>query len=50
MHFTDHDLALLDSILRDFSAESGTVHEIRDDGALHLRVAIGIPDPVLDIV
>jgi hypothetical protein len=50
MHFTDHDLALLESILRDFSAESGTLHEIRDDGALHLRVAIGIPDPVLDIV
>jgi len=50
MTFAATDLALLESILRDFLAESGTLHAIGDDGALHLRCAIGIPAPVLEIV
>lgn len=40
----------LASILREVSAESGTVHAAGADGALHLRCAIGIPEPVLAIV
>ncbi len=50
MHFNEHDLHILSAILRDFTAESGTFHELREDGVLQLRVAIGIPAPVLDIV
>ncbi|MEY2794434.1 MAG: hypothetical protein RIR10_150 [Planctomycetota bacterium] len=48
--FSSNDLDLLATILREFSADSGTVHAIGTDGALRLRVAIGIPDPVLAIV
>lgn len=44
------DLALLQSLLTDLRADSGTLHSIGADGALHLRCAIGIPQPVLDIV
>ena len=48
------DLALLQSLLADLladlRADSGTVHAIGADGALHLRCAIGIPEPVLAIV
>lgn len=40
----------LQSILRELHADSGTVHAIGSDGALHLRCAIGIPDHVLDLV
>jgi signal transduction protein with GAF and PtsI domain len=49
-HFAQADLDLLAAILRELSADSGTVHVIGEDGALHLRVAIGIPEPVLAIV
>ena len=48
--FAQADLDLLAAILRELSADSGTVHVIGEDGALHLRVAIGIPEPVLAIV
>jgi len=44
------DLELLQSILRDLRADSGTLHETGPDGALHLRAAIGIPDPVVALV
>jgi signal transduction protein with GAF and PtsI domain len=48
--FSSNDLELLAAILREFAADSGTVHAVGTDGALHLRVAIGIPEPVLAIV
>jgi GAF domain-containing protein len=44
------DLDFLAGLLRDLTADSGTVHATGTDGALHLRVAIGIPQPVLDLV
>ena len=44
------DTALLQSLLAALRADSGTVHTIGADGALHLRCAIGIPEPVLAIV
>ncbi len=44
------DLTLLTSLLADLRADSGTLHAIGADGVLHLRCAIGIPQPVLDIV
>ena len=44
------DAALLQSILAELRADSGTLHGVGADGALHLRCAIGIPQPVLDIV
>jgi signal transduction protein with GAF and PtsI domain len=50
MDFAAHDLATLESILRDLRAESGTLHALGADGALHLRAAVGIPGPVLAIV
>ena len=50
MPFADADLALLQSLLADLRADSGTLHAISADGALHLRCAIGIPEPVLAIV
>lgn len=50
MHFAAQDLAQLESILRELHAESGTLHALGADGALHLRAAIGIPEPVLAIV
>lgn len=50
MSFASTDLATLQSILAALDADSGTVHAIGPDGALHLRVAIGIPEPVLAIV
>jgi signal transduction protein with GAF and PtsI domain len=50
MSFSAADLSTLESILRDLNADSGTVHATGADGALHLRAAIGIPEPVLAIV
>lgn len=50
MQFSGSDLAILQSILTDLRADSGTLHTTGTDGALHLRCAIGIPQPVLDIV
>jgi signal transduction protein with GAF and PtsI domain len=50
MSFSAADLSTLESILRDLNAESGTVHATGADGTLHLRAAIGIPEPVLAIV
>lgn len=44
------DLALLQSLLAALRADSGTVHALGADGALHLRCAIGIPEPVRAIV
>lgn len=44
------DLAL-DRIIREFSADSGTIHLLGPDGLLHLAAAsAGIPAPVIDIV
>jgi len=41
----------LAQILEFFHADSGTIHLMRDDGALHLEAAsAGIPDAVLNIV
>jgi signal transduction protein with GAF and PtsI domain len=50
MQFEPKDLATLQSILAELKADSGTVHATGPDGALHLRAAIGIPEPVLAIV
>jgi L-methionine (R)-S-oxide reductase len=50
MQFEPNDLAILQSILAELNADSGTVHASGPDGALHLRAAIGIPEPVLQIV
>jgi L-methionine (R)-S-oxide reductase len=50
MDFAASDIALLQSILADLRADSATLHAIGADGALHLRCAIGIPEPVLAIV
>ena len=50
MQFCAEDTALLQSLLTDLRADSGTLHGIGSDGALHLRCAIGIPEPVLAIV
>jgi GAF domain-containing protein len=42
---------LLGRILEQFSADSGTIHMLGDDGALHLKAAsAGIPQFVLDTV
>ncbi|MSR41831.1 MAG: GAF domain-containing protein [Phycisphaerales bacterium] len=38
------------ALLAAFNCESGTLHVIASDGALHLRAASGIPASVLDIV
>lgn len=37
-------------ILKEFQADSGTIHLLREDGLLHLEAAIGIPDAVLNLV
>jgi signal transduction protein with GAF and PtsI domain len=50
MQFEPKDLATLQSILAELKADSGTVHATGPDGALHLRAAVGIPEPVLAIV
>lgn len=50
MQSSNADLSILQSILADLRADSGTLHAIGADGALHLRCAIGIPEPVLAIV
>ena len=50
MTFSPADVAALQSILAELKADSGTVHATGPDGALHLRAAIGIPEPVLAIV
>jgi len=50
MPISNTDTTLLQSLLTDLRADSGTVHAIGPDGALHLLCAIGIPQPVLDIV
>lgn len=49
MTFSDADLNTLAEILAEFHAESGTFHVIAADGALHLRVGIGIPAHVLEL-
>jgi signal transduction protein with GAF and PtsI domain len=48
--FSADDLARLEDIIASVRAESGTLHALGADGALHLRAAIGIPGPVLAIV
>jgi len=50
MQSSNDDLSILQSLLADLRADSGTLHAIGADGALHLRCAIGIPEPVLAIV
>lgn len=40
----------LNAIIAEFGADSGTVHLLGDDGALHLAASSGIPDVVLDRV
>lgn len=50
MQSSNADLSILQSILTDLRADSGTLHAIGADGTLHLRCAIGIPEPVLAIV
>ena len=37
-------------IIGAFSADSGTIHMMSDDGALHLKAAVGVPEVVLNIV
>lgn len=42
---------VLDRILDEMSADSGTIHVLGDDGVLHLRAAsAGIPQVVLDTI
>jgi GAF domain-containing protein len=44
-------VAALHAVVAQFGADSGTIHLISDDGALHLRAATaGIPQFVLDTV
>lgn len=50
VEFPAADLAILQSILAELNADSGTVHASGADGTLALRAAIGIPEPVLQIV
>lgn len=40
----------LTSIVHEFGADSGTIHLIGPDGALHLTASTGIPEVVLDRV
>ena len=40
----------LAAILKQFAADSGTVHLMGSDGQLYLVAAIGIPDPVLNVI
>lgn len=40
----------LAAILKQFTADSGTIHLMGSDGQLHLVAAIGIPDPVLNVI
>ncbi|MBM3814093.1 MAG: GAF domain-containing protein [Acidimicrobiia bacterium] len=37
-------------ILKEFSADSGTIHLMGGDGLLHLKASIGIPDQVLTFI
>ena len=40
----------LEKIIANFKADSGTVHMIGKDGALHLKASSGVPEVVLNIV
>ena len=40
----------LEQIIAALSADSGTIHMIGEDGALHLKAASGVPEVVLNIV
>jgi len=40
----------LQRILREFDADSGTIHLLQPDGQLHLKAAHGIPEPVLQVI
>jgi L-methionine (R)-S-oxide reductase len=40
----------LDAIIARFRAETGTIHFLHADGALHLAASRGLPEPVLNIV
>jgi len=40
----------LAAILKQFAADSGTVHLMGSDGQLYLVAAIGIPGPVLNVI
>lgn len=40
--------ALLEHVLREFAAQSGTLHLLSDDGALHLAASGPLPPPVLE--
>lgn len=41
----------LSRIVRDFAAETGTLHLLEDDGLLHLKEVCGqFPPPVLDVI
>lgn len=40
----------LAAILKQFAADSGTIHLMGSDGQLYLVAAIGIPDPVLNVI
>ncbi|MBK5290701.1 MAG: GAF domain-containing protein [Acidobacteriia bacterium] len=40
----------LERIIRDFGANSGTIHRMGADGQLHLTASVGIPEQVLRIV
>jgi L-methionine (R)-S-oxide reductase len=40
----------LESVIGQFSAESGTIHVLGGDGMLHLKASVGIPEPVLNLV
>jgi signal transduction protein with GAF and PtsI domain len=40
----------LQRIIEQFGADSGTIHLLGDDGQLHLKASIGIPEAVAKIV
>jgi L-methionine (R)-S-oxide reductase len=42
--------ARLLEILKEFQADSGTIHLLRDDGLLHLEASHGIPEQVVNLV
>ena len=47
----EHQASELVRIVREFAADSGTIHFLGDDGQLHLAAASpGMPEPVLAII
>ncbi len=51
VEMSDNDADALGRIVREFGADTGTLHLIGDDGFLHLKEVCGnFPPPVLDVI